>query len=129
VRPAEAVGAFRRQPAFTYRGGRDITGFVDGTAIPPVRRAADVALVGPGSAGQAGSHVLPFGTAEEHGVYFVAFSAQRSRYDRMLARMLGTAGDGVRDRLTDFSRPVSGAYCSAPSLDALDVLAGPDVDR
>jgi porphyrinogen peroxidase len=48
---------------------------------------------------------VPFGTAEEHGLCFVAFSAQRSRYDRMLARMFGTAGDGVRDRLTDFRVP------------------------
>ncbi len=44
----------------------------------------------------------------------------------MLARMFGTAGDGVRDRLTDFSRPVSGAYYFAPSLDVLNELAGPD---
>jgi deferrochelatase/peroxidase EfeB len=71
VTAAEAVGALRRLGtpdvsaggvnlviAFTYRGGRDITGFVDGTANRPVRRAADVALVGPGRAGQAGSHVL-----------------------------------------------------------------------
>ena len=47
----------------------------------------------------------------------------------MLARMFGTAGDGVRDRVTDFSRPVSGAYYFAPSLDVLNELAGPDVDR
>ncbi|MEA2245716.1 MAG: porphyrinogen peroxidase [Solirubrobacteraceae bacterium] len=53
---------------------------------------------------------VPYGTAVEHGLYFVAFSAERARYDRMLARMFGVSGDGVRDRLTDFSRPVSGAY-------------------
>jgi putative iron-dependent peroxidase len=46
------------QPGFTYHGGRDITGFIDGTANPPVRRAADVALVPPGQAGEGGSHVL-----------------------------------------------------------------------
>jgi deferrochelatase/peroxidase EfeB len=34
------------------------------------------------------------------------------------------AADGVRDRLTDFSRPVSGAYYFAPSLNALNELAG-----
>jgi hypothetical protein len=39
------------------------------------------------------------------------------------------AGDGVRNRLTDFSRSVSGAYYFAPSLDVLNELAGPDVDR
>src|SRR5439155_1306802 len=59
---------------------------------------------------------VPYGTVEEHGLYFIAFSADPSRYDRMLARMFGTAGDGVHDRLIDFSRPVSGAYYFAPSI-------------
>jgi putative iron-dependent peroxidase len=67
---------------------------------------------------------VPYGTALEHGLYFVAFSAERSRYDRMLARMFGSDSDGVRDRLTDFSRPVTGAYYFAPSLNALNELAG-----
>lgn len=62
---------------------------------------------------------VPFGTVAEHGLYFVAFSAERARFDRMLARMFGTSEDGVRDRLTDFSRPTSGAYYFAPSLTAL----------
>ena len=69
---------------------------------------------------------VPYGTAREHGLNFVAFSAERSRYDRMLARMFGRDADGVRDRLTDFSRPVSGAYYFAPSLNALNALAGED---
>ncbi len=172
------------QPGFTYHEGRDETGFVDGTANPPVRRAADVALVPPGEPGEAGSHVLamrwvhdldafhrlpiaeqervigrskpesiemsddekppdahiarvelgdddeifrrsvPYGTVAEHGLYFVAFSADRLRFDRMLARMFGN--DGMRDRLTDFSTPVSGAYYFAPSNTALLALAGPE---
>jgi len=37
VDPAAELAA--EQSAFTYRGGRDITGFVDGTANRPVRRA------------------------------------------------------------------------------------------
>jgi putative iron-dependent peroxidase len=65
---------------------------------------------------------VPFGTSQEYGLYFVAFSAERSRYDLMLARMFGTAGDGLHDRLTDFSRPVSGAYYFAPSLNVLNEL-------
>lgn len=168
------------QPAFTYRGGRDITGFVDGTANPPVRRAPEVALLPPGRPRQAGSHVLtmrwvhdlaaferlavedqervfgrtkgdsvelppgrkppnahiarvetsvdgaeveifrrgvPFGTAEDHGLCFVAFSAERARYDLLLARMFGNAGGGVRDRLTDFSRPTAAAYLLRPIAD------------
>jgi acyl-CoA synthetase (AMP-forming)/AMP-acid ligase II len=46
------------QAAFTYREGRDLTGFVDGTANPPIRRAADVALVPIGQPGAGGSHVI-----------------------------------------------------------------------
>jgi putative iron-dependent peroxidase len=41
----------------------------------------------------------------------------------MLARMFGTA-DRKRDRLTDFSKPQSGSYYFAPSVNALDALAG-----
>ena len=186
---ADAASLVAEQQAFTYLGGRDITGFIDGTANPQVRRAADVAIVGPGRAGAGGSHVLtmrwvhdlvafnrlsvqeqqrvigrtkpdsvelsdsdkpanahisrvettvdgeeleifrrsvPYGTATEHGLYFVAFSSERSRYDLMLSRMFGNAPDGVRDRLTDFSRPVTGAYYFAPSQNALTELAGPE---
>jgi porphyrinogen peroxidase len=182
-----AASLATEQESFTYHGGRDITGFIDGTANPQVRRAAEVAVVPPGRPGAGGSHVLtmrwvhdlrafnqlsiedqqrvfgrtkpdsqelpaadmpatahisrvqtsvagreleifrrsvPYGTAAEHGLYFVAFSAERSRYDRMLARMFGNDPDAVRDRLTDFSRPVTGAYYFAPSLNALNELAG-----
>jgi putative iron-dependent peroxidase len=67
---------------------------------------------------------VPYGTIAEHGLYFVGFGADRARFDRMLARMFGTAGDGRHDRLLDFSRPVSGAYYFAPSLSMLTRLAG-----
>ncbi len=175
------------QPGFTYQGGRDITGFIDGTANPPIHRAPEVALVPPGHAGEGGSHVLamrwvhdlvafnqlsvedqqrvigrtkaesielqdsekpstahiarvettvddqeleifrrsvPYGNADEHGLYFVAFSAARSRYDVMLERMFGNAPDGLRDRLTDFSKPVRCAYYFSPSLNALAEASG-----
>ena len=36
--------------------GRDVTGFVDGTANPPIRRAGEVALVPPGEPGEGGRH-------------------------------------------------------------------------
>lgn len=48
-----------------------------------------------------------------------------ARYDKMLAHRFGNAADGVRDHLTDFSRPVTGGYYFAPSLNALNELAGP----
>ena len=66
---------------------------------------------------------MPYGSAREQGPYFVAFSAERSRFETMLSRMFGTAPDGLRDRLTDFSRPVTGACYFAPSQRLLNELA------
>jgi putative iron-dependent peroxidase len=65
---------------------------------------------------------VPYGNVHEHGLYFVAFSADLQRYDVMLSRMFGTAPDGLHDRMTDFTRPVSGAYYFAPSLTLLHEL-------
>jgi putative iron-dependent peroxidase len=70
---------------------------------------------------------VPYGTVAEHGLYFVAFSADRTRFDRMLARVFGTAEDGLVDHLTDFSRPVSGAFYFAPSLTTLRALEEADL--
>jgi len=70
----------------------------------------------------------PYGTVAEHGLYFLAFSAERARFDQMLARMFGLTGDGLRDHLLDFTTPVSGSYFFAPSLDALNDLVGPPAE-
>jgi porphyrinogen peroxidase len=61
---------------------------------------------------------VPYGTVTEHGLYFIAFTHDPSRLDRMVARMYGTA-DGVTDRLLDFTRAVSGSYFFTPSLESL----------
>lgn len=66
---------------------------------------------------------VPYGTVREHGLFFLAFSADPTRFDRMLARMFGTA-DGVRDRILDFSTPLSGAYYFAPALADLEDALG-----
>jgi len=65
---------------------------------------------------------VPYGNVHEHGLYFVAFSADLQRYDIMLSRMFGTAPDGLHDHMTNFTRPVSGAYYFAPSLTLLHEL-------
>ena len=59
-----------------------------------------------------------FGGVQEHGLMFLAFSADRARLQRMLERMAG-AEDGVRDRLTEFSTPVRSAWYYAPPLERL----------
>ncbi len=59
---------------------------------------------------------VPFGTLNTQGLFIAAFSAERKRFDAMLATMFGTSADGETDRLMDFTRPTSGSYYFAPSL-------------
>lgn len=68
----------------------------------------------------------PYGRVGELGLYFLAFSADPSRFTKMLRRMFGVSGDGLHDHLTDFTTPVSGAHYFAPSLDALDGILPSD---
>ncbi len=42
-----------------------------------------------------------------------------------LDRMFGRAEDGLMDRLTEFSTPVSGSYWFAPPAESLAALFGP----
>lgn len=71
---------------------------------------------------------MPFGTAREHGLLFLAFSCRLGRFDVLLKRMAGAADDGVRDRLTDFSTPVTGSYWFAPSAARLAGWLAPGAD-
>lgn len=67
---------------------------------------------------------MPWGTAREAGLYFLAFSQRPGRFDVLLNSMAGTGEGGVRDRLTDFSTPVTGGYWYAPPAARLaDFLA------
>ena len=59
----------------------------------------------------------PYGTVSEHGTMFIGFSVDQHRLDRMLRRMAG-AEDGVRDALTRYTRPLTGAYYVIPSVEA-----------
>jgi putative iron-dependent peroxidase len=61
-----------------------------------------------------------YGGVAEHGLVFVAFSADRSRLVRMLERMAG-AEDGVRDRLTRYSTPTASAWYAVPPVELLSV--------
>ena len=52
-----------------------------------------------------------------------SFSADPSRFRRMLDRMFGVTPDGLHDRLTEFSTPLSAAIYFAPSLESLSALS------
>ena len=56
---------------------------------------------------------------------FIGFSCEQHRLARMLKRMAG-AEDGIRDALTRYTTPVSGAYYYVPSVEALGRFASPD---
>jgi porphyrinogen peroxidase len=170
---------------WTYKGNRDLTGFIDGSENPSLVVAPEVALIPDGFPGAGGSVVLvqkwmhnskpwealpvreqekaigrtkddstelsdevrglnshvprnvivengkeqhifrrnsPFGTPGEHGTMFVGFSADQHRLSRMLNRMPGVE-DGIRDKLTYFTTPVTGAYYFVPSVQALRQFA------
>ncbi|MGI8662397.1 MAG: Dyp-type peroxidase [Acidimicrobiales bacterium] len=64
-----------------------------------------------------------YGGVAEHGLLFVAFSADVRRLRLMLDRITGRS-DGVRDRLTEFTTPQTGAFYFAPSLEALAKATG-----
>jgi putative iron-dependent peroxidase len=58
---------------------------------------------------------VPFGTLGEHGLYFTAFTNDLDVMQRMLDQMFGATEDGIVDRVTDYSTPVSGAYYFVPA--------------
>jgi len=61
---------------------------------------------------------MPYGTVTDHGTMFVGFSADQRRLSTMLESMAGLR-TGVRDALTRYTRPVSGAYYFVPSTESL----------
>jgi len=172
-------GAFLLDDApdtFLYAGGRDLTGYEDGTENPKDEAAAEAALIPDGN-GLAGSsfvavqrwvhdlrrfrqfppkrrdetigrridtndeieeappsaHVkrtaqesyeppafmvrrsMPWATAHEEGLVFIAYGNTLDRYERVLHRMVGL-DDGVVDALFTFSRPVTGGYYWCPPV-------------
>jgi len=61
---------------------------------------------------------MPYGTVTDHGTMFVGFSSDQRRLSTMLESMAGLR-TGVRDALTRFTRPISGAYYFVPSTEGL----------
>ncbi|OVD56278.1 hypothetical protein UQ28_20160 [Escherichia coli] len=65
---------------------------------------------------------LPYGTASgTHGLYFCAYCARLHNIEQQLLSMFGDT-DGKRDAMLRFTKPVTGGYYFAPSLDKLMAL-------
>ena len=70
-------------------------------------------------------HSLPYGDGQgEQGLFFIAYTKDLTRIDKMLVRMFGTSGDGIHDRLLHFVTAVDGAYFFAPSEELLGEVLG-----
>jgi putative iron-dependent peroxidase len=67
-------------------------------------------------------HSFPYGNLAEAGLFFIAYTRTLDIPELMLRRMLGLAGDGLHDRLMDFTRAVTGAHFFAPALRMLRTL-------
>jgi len=61
---------------------------------------------------------MPYGSVSDHGTMFVGFSADQHRLVAMLQSMAGVT-DGVRDAITRYAQPLSGAYYVVPSTESL----------
>ena len=66
----------------------------------------------------------PYATLARHGLYFLAFARARERHQVQLERMYGVSGDGLHDRLIEFSRADTGSYLFAPGARALAEATG-----
>ena len=62
---------------------------------------------------------VPYTSATEEGLYFLAFSCELSRFEYLLRRMYGLVDDGVRDRLLDYTQPQTSSWWYAPTREWL----------
>ena len=90
---------------------------------PPTAHVSRVTIEEDGEELKIVRHSFPYGTVSEAGLFFIAYCRTLNIPERMLQRMYGAAGDGLHDRLMEFTRPVSGATFFAPSLNVLRSLA------
>jgi len=95
---------------------------LEGEAMPATSHVSRTDLSENGEAMKIYRRSAPFGNVSDKGLYFLAFSCAQRRIDIQLKSMFGASGDGLHDRLVEFSRPVSSSYWFAPSIEALEEL-------
>jgi putative iron-dependent peroxidase len=67
----------------------------------------------------------PYGRVEDHGTMFVGYSKDQWVLRTMLERMAGIP-DGIRDALTYYTAPLTGAYYFVPAVEALERFSSRD---
>ena len=92
---------------------------IDGDARPATSHLTRVDLKEAGKSLKIVRQSLPYGTASgTHGLYFCAYCARLYNIEQQLLSMFGEK-DGKRDAMLRFTRPVTGGYYFAPSLEKL----------
>ncbi len=81
---------------------------------PPTAHIKRVSIKVGGESLEMLRHSMPYGTADEHGLYFVAYAARPDSFSRMLEAMIVADAAGRYDHLMDYSRAVTGASFFAP---------------
>ncbi|CAH3701283.1 TPA: Dyp-type peroxidase [Klebsiella oxytoca] len=95
---------------------------IDGDARPETSHLSRVDLKEEGKGLKIVRQSLPYGTASgTHGLYFCAYCARLHNIEQQLLSMFGDT-DGKRDAMLRFTKPVTGGYYFAPSLDRLLAL-------
>lgn len=90
----------------------------DSIELDPRPATSHVARTDQDAFGEVFRRNMPFGTVSRHGTIFVGFCARQQPLQAMLESMAGVH-DGVRDALTRYSRPTTGAYYFVPPIDAV----------
>lgn len=97
---------------------------LEGDAMPLDSHVSRTDLKRDGVALEIYRRSAPIGTLREHGLYFLAFACDPTRFEILLESMFGVSGDGVHDRLIEFSRATTGAFYFAPSREELRAALG-----
>ena len=92
---------------------------LEGDALAPDSHVARTDVTEDGVAMKIYRRSAPYATLARHGLYFLAFACARERHRIQLDRMYGVSGDGLHDRLIEFSRADTGSYLFAPGERAL----------
>ena len=91
---------------------------LDSEELDPKSDASHVARTDQDRFGKILRRNIGYGTLSRHGTIFVGFGRDRERLDAMLGSMVASGG-GRRDRLTEFTHAVTGAYYFVPASEAL----------
>lgn len=87
--------------------------------VPPTSHVGRVDLKEDGKGLKIIRQSLPYGTASgKHGLFFIAYCGTLHNIEQQLLSMFGET-DGKTDRLLGFTKPVTGSYYFAPSLERL----------